>query len=143
MIFPKKRQARAWCVSLLYRKLIRREELKLLEEENPTTERLAQIFSDDTVFLYKGDVEYFRQLYNTVYSNIEELLQEVYLLLGDERGMSDLIRASGVCALAEANHLLVDKQIVVSEYINLLREYGEDNPSKVIKRIVGPFNGDL
>jgi len=136
MIFPKKRQARAWCVSLIYRKLIRKEELTSLDEEEMTPQRLGEVFNDDTIFLYKGDVIYFRELYNAVRSNIVELLEKVYTLLGDERGISDLIKASGACALAEANHILVDRKIVIAEYIKLLHEYGEDNPAKLIKKII-------
>jgi len=136
MVFPKKRQARAWCLSSVYRHLIRFDDFKRLDSLESDTDKLAMIFNDDTIFINKGDAIYFKNIYNSVANNFNALGSIVQTLFGDSRARSSILESALLCALAEILYMEIPSSLVVAEYSILLNIYGEDGANGLLDKLL-------
>ena len=136
MVFPKKRQARIWCICIIYRHLIRSEDFRPTLANNVNQDELSKIFYDDAIFRYKGDVEYFVDIYNTVSSNFTDIVDKLSTIIADDRIITDTIKAGLLCAIAEIEYMKISTEVIIPEYLILMREYGEENPAQMFKKLV-------
>lgn len=123
-------------MSLLYRHLVRNEQLRQITYKVADIKDLGGFFYDQVVFEYgKGDLDYFVSTYNAIANNLEALKEHMQSLVGDDRMISCLFKSSLICALAEKIYLGIDPELLIIEYTKLMNNYGESESNKTLSKL--------
>ena len=136
MNFPKKVQARIWCVSVLYRQMMRNEEMRTLNQNELDLDSLSRFFYDRIIFEYEsGDLDYFRDIYNAIANNLKTIEGYLPKMGVEPRAISKLFEAALICALAEMLFLGIQPDLLVIEYTRIMNNFGESGCHPVLSRL--------
>lgn len=133
MILCKKKQARFWCISLLYKHRKRKLKLINLPTSCQSVTELEAHFDDSAVFAYnKGDLKYFLMLYKAIYNNFLEIKSTL-----DSRFkyMNDFMVSAFICFIAELKYLNIDQPLLITIYASILNDYEEGDHFKLLSTL--------
>ena len=132
MVFSNKKQSRIWLVSLVYKLLIRDQEFPPINFELSSVQQLSSFFEDDIIFSYeRGDLDYFKQIYNSVAHNIAEIHSKISDSM-KLKSLNPFVKACMISAIAEIDYAEVDKKTISSRYKEIIRNHSSDGSEKVM-----------
>lgn len=145
-MFSRKRQARIWMISLIYKYLNRKTRLfsEIIQNQVSDSVSILDISTlrpymrDDLIFVFdKGDVNYFWIMYNCA---CEKILIYREFLKGQHALANPTLLSIAITFFTEMHLGIVDEESLTKEYQKIVADYTDSNLENAIIDIWNVYN---